>query len=219
MKKVLIIIVVAVLAGIALVAKRFAPGLGNIDWEKKFDEMPDNAPPKWMFNNIGAIRTNTERIIELLESPQADARSSARAGRSEPTMKVLTVYAHQNPHSFCHGVLERFTAGLTDAGHTNEVVDLYGIKFDPVFRDRDAASYTSGEIPPDILELMNLEQRVLRGCRGPLQRFLASRAMRGKSSSEIAAMIRSRMPKDVLAQQKKVAAADALAFDRARTLL
>ena len=36
--------------------------------------------------------------------------------------------------------------------------------------------------------------------------------MRGKSRAEIAAMIRSRMPKDVLAQQQKVAAADALAF-------
>ena len=127
-------------------------------------------------------------------------------------MKVLTVFAHNDRHSFCGGVLDRFSAGLTDAGHTNEVVDLYAIKFDPVFRDRDVASYTSGEIPADILELMDLEQRVLRSCRGPLQRFLASRAMRGKSSSEIAAMIRSRMPKDVLAQQKKVAAADALAF-------
>ena len=36
--------------------------------------------------------------------------------------------------------------------------------------------------------------------------------MRGKSQAEIAAIIRSRMPKDVPAQQKKVAAADALAF-------
>ena len=62
-------------------------------------------------------------------------------------MKVLTVYAHHDPHSFCHGVLERFTAGLTDAGHTSDVVDLYAIKFDPVFRDRDVASYTSGDIP------------------------------------------------------------------------
>ena len=65
MKKVLI--AVAVLAGIAFLAKRLAPDLGNIDWEKKFDAMPDNAPPKWMFNNISAIRDNTERIIELLE--------------------------------------------------------------------------------------------------------------------------------------------------------
>jgi NAD(P)H dehydrogenase (quinone) len=127
-------------------------------------------------------------------------------------VKVLTIYAHHDPESFCHGVLERFTAGLTDAGHSNEVVDLYAIKFDPVFRDRDVASYTSSTIPPDILELMDPEHRVLRSCRGPLQRFLATRAMRGKSPAEIAAMIRSHMPKDVLAQQQKVAAADALAF-------
>jgi NAD(P)H dehydrogenase (quinone) len=127
-------------------------------------------------------------------------------------MKVLTVYAHQNPQSFCHGVLERFTAGLANAGHESEVVDLYAIKFDPVFRDRDAASYISGTIPADILELMDLEQQVLQSCRGPVQRFLASRAMRGKSQTEIAAMIHSQMPKDVLAQQQKVAAADALAF-------
>ncbi len=127
-------------------------------------------------------------------------------------MKVLTVYAHHDPNSFCHAVLERFTAGLADAGHESEVVDLYAIKFDPVFRAQDVASYTSGDVPADILELTNYEQRVLSSCRGPLQRFLASRAMRGKSNAEIAAMIRSRMPKDVVAQQKKVAAADALAF-------
>ena len=127
-------------------------------------------------------------------------------------MKVLTVYAHQNPRSFCHGVLERFTAGLAHAGHESEVVDLYAIKFDPVFRDRDVASYTSGDVPTDILELMDLEQQVLDSCRGPVQRFLASRAMRGKSQAEIAAMIRRHMPKDVLAQQEKVAAVDALAF-------
>ena len=127
-------------------------------------------------------------------------------------MRVLTVYAHENPRSFCHGVLERFTEGLTDSGHVCEVVDLHAINFDPVFRDRDAPSYIAGDIPQDILDSMDLEQRVLDSCRGPLQRFLASRAMRGKSPSEIAAMIRSRMPKDVLEQQKKVAAADALAF-------
>ncbi|MGZ6952307.1 MAG: NAD(P)H-dependent oxidoreductase, partial [Acidimicrobiia bacterium] len=127
-------------------------------------------------------------------------------------MKVLTVYAHHDPRSFNHGVLERFTAGLTDAGHSSEIVDLYAIKFDPVFRARDVASYTSGTIPEDILELMDLEQRVLDSCHGPLQRLLASRAMRDKSQGEIASMIRSRMPKDVVEQQRRVAAADALAF-------
>lgn len=46
-------------------------------------------------------------------------------------MHVLTVYAHPNPKSFCHAVLDQFVAGLRDAGHTNEVVDLYAIGFDP----------------------------------------------------------------------------------------
>ena len=127
-------------------------------------------------------------------------------------MRVLTVYAHHDPRSFCHGVLEQFTAGLAEGGHTSEVVDLYAIKFDPVFRERDVASYTAGDIPADVLEIMDPRQRVLSLCRGPLQRFLASRAMRGKSNSEIASLIRSRMPKDVLVQQQKVKAADALAF-------
>jgi NAD(P)H dehydrogenase (quinone) len=127
-------------------------------------------------------------------------------------MKVLTVYAHNNPKSFCHGVLERSTEGLRDAGHASEVIDLYAIKFDPVFRDRDVASYTAGGIPADVLDLMGLRARVMDSCRGPLQRRLAARALRGKSPSEIAALIRSRMPKDVLAQQERVAWADGLAF-------
>ena len=127
-------------------------------------------------------------------------------------MKVLTVYAHHDPNSFCHAVLERFTDGLHEAGHTSEVLDLYADGFDPVFRDRDAASYTSATIPEDVLDLMDLRSRVLRSCRWPGQRWLATRAMRGKSQAEIAGLIRSHMPKDVLAYQAQVSAADALAF-------
>jgi hypothetical protein len=65
MKKLFLLIVLVV--GVGVLVKRFAPDLGQIDWEQKFEAMPDNAPPKWMFNNISAIRDNTERIIELLE--------------------------------------------------------------------------------------------------------------------------------------------------------
>ena len=48
-----------------------------------------------------------------------------------------------NPESFCHAILKKFTKGLVDAGHTSEVVDLYAIRFDPVFRMQDYASYVS----------------------------------------------------------------------------
>jgi len=32
-------------------------------------------------------------------------------------------------------------AGLREAGHTNEIVDLYAIGFDPVIRPRDTPSW------------------------------------------------------------------------------
>ena len=66
----------AVLVGLGVLAKRFGPKMPNIDWEKKLEAMPDNAPPKWMFRNITTIRENTERILELLES--------GRSGPAQP---------------------------------------------------------------------------------------------------------------------------------------
>lgn len=127
-------------------------------------------------------------------------------------MKVLTVYAHHNSHSFCHGVLERFTAGLAEAGHESRVLDLYAMNFDPVLRSRDTPSWINDTIPEDVAELADVRGQVLRSCRGPGQRWLANRAMRGKSQSQIAGMLRSRMPKDVLAMHEQINWADGLAF-------
>jgi NAD(P)H dehydrogenase (quinone) len=59
-------------------------------------------------------------------------------------MKVLTVYAHPNPKSFCHAVLEQFTKGLNDAGHTNKVVDFYAIKFNPVLQMKEIQAGGTG---------------------------------------------------------------------------
>jgi hypothetical protein len=64
MKKLLVALVM--LVGIGLLAKRFV-SFENIDWEKRFDSLPENAPPKWMFRNITEIHDNTERILELLD--------------------------------------------------------------------------------------------------------------------------------------------------------
>ena len=128
-------------------------------------------------------------------------------------MRVLTVYAHPDPRSFCHAVLEEFTAGLREAGHEPEVVDLYATKFDPVFRTRDMASYLHEDMPPDILEGMNLKQRVLENVPGgPVGRAIASRWLRGKSTREVAELIREHAPKDAREQWRKVDAADGLVF-------
>jgi hypothetical protein len=65
MKK--LILVGGAVAVAAVVAKRVAAG-GGIDFERLVESMPEDAPPKWMFHNITAIRENTDRTLELLES-------------------------------------------------------------------------------------------------------------------------------------------------------
>jgi NAD(P)H dehydrogenase (quinone) len=127
-------------------------------------------------------------------------------------MKVLTVIANPNPKSFCHTILQQFTAGLKDAGHTSEVVDLYAIRFDPVFRPPDFASYVHESMPLDILEQMNLKQQILDSAGGPLQRFLASRWLRNKELPAVAKFIHEHRPKDVVAQWEKVRQAEGRAF-------
>ncbi len=76
MKKLLII--GGAVAGAAVLAIRFAPSCGRIDFEQMIERMPENAPPKWMFTNITAIRQNTERILEVLDA-------SGRVSHEHPT--------------------------------------------------------------------------------------------------------------------------------------
>ncbi len=127
-------------------------------------------------------------------------------------MHVLTVYAHPNPKSFCHAVLEQFTRGLKEAGHTVEVLDLYDIRFNPVFSIRDYAGYVHDSMPLEVLEGMNLKQHILDNSGGPIQRFIASRWLRNKDVYAMARLIRAQMPKDIVAHQKKIAQAQGLAF-------
>ena len=126
-------------------------------------------------------------------------------------MKVLTIYAHPNPKSFWHAVLDEFTKGLADGGHSSEIVDLYAIGFGPVLRDRDGPSWIDDNIPQDILDRMNLKQELLDNAGGPLRRFLAKRWIGDKDERAIIRTLREqRIPKDVREQQRKVAGAQAL---------
>jgi NAD(P)H dehydrogenase (quinone) len=128
-------------------------------------------------------------------------------------MRVLTVYAHPNPHSLCHAILEQFTQGLAEAGHESEVVDLYKIDFDPVFRLRDYAGFVHEGMPADVLERMDLKQQILDGCGGPVRRWIASRWLRRHPEpTAMARLIRKQLPKDILVQQEKIARAQGLAF-------
>ncbi|WPC65321.1 NAD(P)H-dependent oxidoreductase [Rhodoferax ferrireducens] len=124
-------------------------------------------------------------------------------------MKILTVYAHPEPKSFCHAVLQQFTKGLEDAGHTNEVVDLYAIGFNPVLTTRDFANWLPDENAPDVVEKV-VKERVFAPDAGLLQRIVAWSKFHNKSPLGVMAMLRKMGPADVREQQHKVADAQAL---------
>ena len=75
MKKALVL--AAVLAGLAALGRLLGSRMQNIDWEKRLAALPDNAPPKWMFRNVTAIRENTERILRLLDSERSGSTQPA----------------------------------------------------------------------------------------------------------------------------------------------
>ncbi len=128
-------------------------------------------------------------------------------------MKVLTVYAHHKPRSFCHAVLSHFDAGLREAGHENNVVDLHAIGFDPVLRDHDTPNWIDDSMPDDVLQHMNLPESLLERASGPVRRMLLKRWIGRLDARGIVRKLHaSGGPRDVAVQQQKVAAAEALAF-------
>ncbi|MFM2317730.1 MAG: hypothetical protein RLZZ215_351 [Pseudomonadota bacterium] len=77
-------------------------------------------------------------------------------------MRVLIVYAHPNPASFNHAMLEYCQKGLIAAGHEVRVKDLYTENFDPVLRAQDLASLQTRVIPEKIAQ----EQEALLWAEG-----------------------------------------------------
>lgn len=65
-------------------------------------------------------------------------------------MNVLIIYAHPNPQSFNHAVLETAVSTLQKNGHTIEVRDLYVMGFDPVLKADDFAALRAGRTPADV---------------------------------------------------------------------
>src|SRR5512147_982999 len=121
-------------------------------------------------------------------------------------MKVLTVYANPNPRSFCHAILEQFSRGLQDAGHTNEVVDLYAIGFDPVLKLQDYTNWISETTPLETLKEM------IHGSSNGIQWFFMERWLRNKDISDVMKLTKRLRPRDVVEQQRKIAEAQALAI-------
>ena len=113
-------------------------------------------------------------------------------------MRVLVVYAHHNPRSFTHAVLEQVTKGLEDGGHTVKVNDLNAIGFDPVFRLEDSVQFAHETVPEELLLEMDPGEAVLEMAGGPIRRWMARRWLRDKGVYEIVEEIGKHQPKDVL---------------------
>ncbi|MHA2315343.1 MAG: NAD(P)H-dependent oxidoreductase [Candidatus Hermodarchaeia archaeon] len=74
-------------------------------------------------------------------------------------MNVLIVYAHPNPKSFNHAVLDSFTKGLKDGGHSFDVVDLYAEKFNPSIQLEDFGQFAGKPMPE---EVQNQQERLAK---------------------------------------------------------
>ena len=79
MKKTLVFI--ALVVGVVVCLKRVGPKMQSVDWEKRLERMPDNAPPKWMFRNITAIRENTDQILEFLDHDRIGTATPVAAAK------------------------------------------------------------------------------------------------------------------------------------------
>ena len=68
----------------------------------------------------------------------------------ETIMKYLIVYAHPNPKSFNHAILETISGELKKKKKEFKVRDLYKIGFNPVLSTKDLSSIQNGAVPADI---------------------------------------------------------------------
>ena len=73
-------------------------------------------------------------------------------------MNVLVIYAHPNPASFNHAILEAVVKTFQNRGHACTVRDLYGIRFDPILAPADFDAIQKGSARPDVAD----EQRFVQ---------------------------------------------------------
>lgn len=66
------------------------------------------------------------------------------------TINHLIVYAHPNPQSFNHAILDTITKASNEKGHETRVRDLYALDFYPVLKASDFELFHNQQVPEDI---------------------------------------------------------------------
>ncbi|WP_330619720.1 NAD(P)H-dependent oxidoreductase [Vallitalea pronyensis] len=67
-------------------------------------------------------------------------------------MNHLIVYAHPNPRSFNHAIMDTVVDLSDKKGHETRVRDLYAMNFNPVLQGSDFEAFHKGDVPKDIQE-------------------------------------------------------------------
>lgn len=75
-------------------------------------------------------------------------------------MDYLIIYAHPNPKSFNHAILEEVEKKLRQAGKTYQVRDIYALKFNPILAGPDFVALKNGQPLPDIKSEQDLIRQV-----------------------------------------------------------
>ena len=65
-------------------------------------------------------------------------------------MKYLIIYAHPNPASFNHAIMETISEELRKSYKDFEVRDLYKLHFNPILSAEDLVAIQNGAVPNDI---------------------------------------------------------------------
>ncbi len=65
-------------------------------------------------------------------------------------MKYLVIYAHPNPASFNHAILETISEELKKKKKDFKVRDLYRTGFNPILSTKDLTAIQKGAVPKDV---------------------------------------------------------------------
>jgi NAD(P)H dehydrogenase (quinone) len=91
-----------------------------------------------------------KRIVGWLVIVRKGVRGHPFNGGGEMA-KFLVIYAHPNPHSFNHAILNQVETVLKRCGKEYIVRDLNMMPFHPVLNAADFISFNQGRVPQEIL--------------------------------------------------------------------
>lgn len=80
MKKAIVLALIMGVVGAVVIAMKKSEAPGSTMWDKmraNMEAMPEDFPPRVMFDNVAATRENTEEILRILEKSDSETELDA----------------------------------------------------------------------------------------------------------------------------------------------